>query len=386
MLVSTTQRRTHKCVGDLPSRSTFVAAPIDLSSDSRYYRHIGIIAIRAVDEERIPIIDAGGLVFRVGHVASLPAGGGTGGMETRPESLPLSPLPAVVGAAAQVAVSAQSLVFAAIPQRRGRPLRAQRRRRTHSSRDCMFLPNIFGGAAKRNPLVDRIDTWRVIAAWSKATRDLGRAEASAPAPGRRGSRRGARTDVVLLPEASLYGLRVARSGLRPHTVRPGMTHRRPHRASPVSSRAKTPHPPLRPALVLRENGGALYNATVGFAADGSTSSRTGSAIRGCPNSGRRQAKSPAPTSSTSPACRSTIACCYDVHFLADAADTLKSATAICSSFRVRGSKAHSRPRRLRTLARQHRMAITAASWGPAPGVPGKAAQASSTPPARSSPA
>lgn len=115
-------------------------------------------------------------------------------------------------------------------------------------------------------------------------------------------------------------------------------------------------------LVLSE-GGRLFNATVGFAPDGSRFLLYKKRHPWIPEDWATAGPDPHPLVRIGDL-NVTVACCYDVHFLArEARDTLDAADLLLfPSAWV--EERDSRLRRLSAIARAHRVQIAAANWGP----------------------
>lgn len=115
-------------------------------------------------------------------------------------------------------------------------------------------------------------------------------------------------------------------------------------------------------LVLDEDG-ARFNATVGYAPDGSRFLLYKKRHPWIPEEWATPGPDPYPLVSVGDR-RVTVACCYDVHFLArEARDTLDAADLLL--FPSAWVEEHdTRLRRLAAIARAHRVAIAAANWGP----------------------
>lgn len=167
------------------------------------------------------------------------------------------------------------------------------------------------------------------------------------------------SDVTLLPEMSLRGY-----------VSPAIEFDLTSFAEPIdgptalalSSLARKHATHLVGPLVLEENG-ALFNATVGFAPDGSRFLLYKKRNPWIPEEWATAGSDPYPLFTIN-SVTITVACCYDLHFVAreahetlDAADLLLFPSAWVE-------ERDSRPRRLSTIARTHRLAVAAANWGP----------------------
>lgn len=167
------------------------------------------------------------------------------------------------------------------------------------------------------------------------------------------------TDVVLLPETSLTGY-----------VSPDLDFDLSRFAEPIDGEtsralarlAREHQVHLFGPLVLEEDGDH-YNATVGFTPEGELLATYRKRHPWYPEDWATPGREPYPLLDIAGA-RVTIACCFDVHFLArdgraalDAADVLLFPSSWVE-------EVDSRPRRLRALARRHRLVVASANWGP----------------------
>lgn len=167
------------------------------------------------------------------------------------------------------------------------------------------------------------------------------------------------SDLALLPEMSLSGY-----------VSPAIDFDLSHFAEPIDgptpraladlARAHRTH--LVGPLVLAQDQ-RLYNATLGFAPDGSRFLLYKKRHPWIPEEWATPGTEPHPLVDIA-GVKVTVACCYDLHFLArearatlDAADLLLFPSAWVE-------ERDSRARRLAALARAHRIAVAAANWGP----------------------
>lgn len=167
------------------------------------------------------------------------------------------------------------------------------------------------------------------------------------------------TDLALLPEMSLSGY-----------VSPAFDFDLSGFAEPVDGPtavalgglARKHHTHLVGPLVLSEDG-RLFNATVGFAPDGSRFLLYKKRHPWMPEEWAAVGADPHPLVRVGDL-QVTVACCYDVHFLArEARDTLDAADLLLfPSAWV--EERDSRLRRLSAIARTHRMHVAAANWGP----------------------
>lgn len=115
-------------------------------------------------------------------------------------------------------------------------------------------------------------------------------------------------------------------------------------------------------LVLSD-AGRLFNATVGFAPDGSRFLLYKKRHPWIPEEWATAGSDPHPLFRVGDL-NVTVACCYDLHFLArEAKDTLDAADLLLfPSAWV--EERDSRLRRLSAIARAHRVQVAAANWGP----------------------
>jgi len=172
---------------------------------------------------------------------------------------------------------------------------------------------------------------------------------------------GTPADLVLLPEMALRGY-----------VSPQIEFDLTHFAEPIdgptalalAALAKKHRTHLVGPLVLAENG-ALFNATLGFAPGGSRFLLYKKRHPWIPEEWATPGPDPHPLFTVG-GLRVTVACCYDVHFLAREADALATLDAadllLFPSAWV--EERDSRLRRLTAIARTHRIAVAAANWGP----------------------
>ena len=170
-------------------------------------------------------------------------------------------------------------------------------------------------------------------------------------------RHGPATDLVLLPEASLTGY-----------VSPDLDFDLSRFAEPLdgataralSALAREHAAYLFGPLILEEDG-ACFNATVGFSPGGEHVVTYRKRHPWIPERWATAGTEPHPLVEIL-GLRVTIACCYDVHFLAEAKGTLDAADLLLfPSAWV--EETDSRPRRLKRIAQRHRLAVAAANWG-----------------------
>jgi predicted amidohydrolase len=169
---------------------------------------------------------------------------------------------------------------------------------------------------------------------------------------------GPATDLVLLPEASLTGY-----------VSPELDFDLTRFAEPIdgptaralASLAVRYETHLFGPSILEEDG-ECFNATLGFAPSGEHVVTYRKRHPWIPESWATPGREPYPLVEVAGA-KVTIACCFDVHFLArEAAETLNAADLLLfPSAWV--EEVDTRPRRLKTIARKHRVAVAAANWG-----------------------
>lgn len=167
------------------------------------------------------------------------------------------------------------------------------------------------------------------------------------------------TDLTLLPEMSLRGY-----------VSPAIDFDLSRFAEPIdgttavalATLARKHRTHLVGPLVLAE-GGFLFNATVGFAPDGSLFFLYKKRHPWIPEEWATPGPDPHPVFAIA-GVNVTVACCYDVHFLArEARETLDAADLLLfPSAWV--EERDSRLRRLSAIARAHRLHVAAANWGP----------------------
>jgi 5-aminopentanamidase len=170
--------------------------------------------------------------------------------------------------------------------------------------------------------------------------------------------RGAPTDLVLLPEASLSGY-VSETGTFDLAAFAEPIDGPTTRAVAALARRHRVH--LVAPLVLAE-GALRYNAMVGFDRNGDTIFTYRKRHPWFPESWAAPGEHAAPSIDIE-GLRVTIAVCFDVHFLeADAADALDAADLLLfPSAWV--EEEDSRPAMLAALARRHRVAVANANWG-----------------------
>jgi predicted amidohydrolase len=114
-------------------------------------------------------------------------------------------------------------------------------------------------------------------------------------------------------------------------------------------------------LILDE-AGKCFNATVGFAPSGEHVVTYRKRHPWIPEEWATAGREPYPLFEIA-GFRVTIACCYDVHFLADEATEVLDAADLLLFPSAWVEEVDSRPRRLRALARRHRVAVAGANWG-----------------------
>lgn len=174
--------------------------------------------------------------------------------------------------------------------------------------------------------------------------------------------RGPATDLVLLPEASLTGY-----------VSPELDFDLGRFKEPVdgptaqalAALAQKHGVHLFGPLVLEERGPTgqhLYNATIGFGPAGGRVALYRKRHPWIPEEWATAGREPYPLFEVAGA-KVTIACCYDVHFLADEAAAVLDAADLLLFPSAWVEETDTRPRRLRALARKHDLAIAAANWG-----------------------
>lgn len=168
---------------------------------------------------------------------------------------------------------------------------------------------------------------------------------------------GPAADIVLLPEASLTGY--VSPALEFDLTRFAERADGPT-ANALSTLAREHRTHLFGPLILREED-ALYNATIGFGPDGAHVMTYRKRHPWIPEEWATAGREPFPLFEVA-GLRTTIACCYDVHFLADEAAATLDAADLMLFPSAWVEEEDSRPRRLRALARRHRIAIAAANW------------------------
>lgn len=171
-------------------------------------------------------------------------------------------------------------------------------------------------------------------------------------------RHGPEADLVLLPEASLTGY-----------VSPELEFDLTRFAEPLEGPTATALAKLAERhrthlfgpLILEEEG-EYFNATVGFAPNGERIVVYRKRHPWIPEEWATKGREPYPRFEIGGR-QITIACCFDVHFLArEAAETLGAADLLLfPSAWV--EEVDTRPRRLRAIARKYEVAIAAANWG-----------------------
>ncbi|MBX3227570.1 MAG: carbon-nitrogen hydrolase family protein [Labilithrix sp.] len=196
----------------------------------------------------------------------------------------------------------------------------------------------------------RVTVVELPATWGEPERALAEVDAILAA--------GPATDLVLLPETSLTGY-----------VSPALDFDLTRFAEPLDGAtaqaladlARKHHTHLFGPLVLAE-GGHMYNTTIGFAPTGRHVATYRKRHPWIPETWASAGREPYPLF-TIAGRTVTIACCYDVHFLADdAAGALDRADVLLfPSAWV--EQVSTRLRRLERLAREHHLAIVAANWG-----------------------
>jgi predicted amidohydrolase len=166
------------------------------------------------------------------------------------------------------------------------------------------------------------------------------------------------TDLALLPEMSLTGY-----------VSPSLDFDLTRFAEPIdgptatklAALAKKYRTNLFGPLVLFE-GDAVYNATLGFTPEGERSVIYRKRHPWIPEEWATPGAEPHPLFEIDGK-RITIACCYDIHFVADEAASTLVAADILLFPSAWVEERDSRPRRLRALAHRFNVAIIAANWG-----------------------
>lgn len=185
-------------------------------------------------------------------------------------------------------------------------------------------------------------------------------------------RSGPPSDLVLLPETSLTGyvspeldFDLTRFGERID----GAT------AHALAALARKYETHLFGPLILEENAGhggrgstACFNATVGFSPRGEHVVTYRKRHPWIPEEWATAGKQPYPLfdvrAASGESFRVTIACCYDVHFLADeATETLDAADLLLFPSAWVEEDEDTRPTRLQEIAQHHRVAVAGANWG-----------------------
>lgn len=169
---------------------------------------------------------------------------------------------------------------------------------------------------------------------------------------------GPETDLVLLPEASLTGY-----------VSPELDFDLTRFAEPIdgataqafSALARRYRTHLFGPLIL-EDGDQYFNATVGFAPSGERIVLYRKRHPWIPEAWATKGSEPYPRFEVA-GLHVTIACCFDIHFLArEAGDTLRAADLLLfPSAWV--EEVDTRPRRLKAIARKYAVSVAAANWG-----------------------
>lgn len=170
---------------------------------------------------------------------------------------------------------------------------------------------------------------------------------------------GPATDLALLPEMALRGY-----------VSPALDFDLTSYAEPLGGAttvalgelAKMHRTHLVGPLVLEEEG-RLYNATVGFAPDGSRFLLYRKRHPWIPEEWATAGGDPHPLFTLGDL-KITVACCYDVHFLVEEARETLDAADLLLFPSAWVEERDSRLRRLSTIAREHRMHVAAANWAP----------------------
>lgn len=170
--------------------------------------------------------------------------------------------------------------------------------------------------------------------------------------------RGAATDLVLLPEASLTGY-VSGEGSFDLTALAEPIDGPTARAVGALARRHRVH--LVAPLVLAE-GGCHYNAMVGFDRDGEPSFTYRKRHPWFPETWATAGALPAPVVDIE-GTRVTIAVCFDVHFLEEDAAVALDAADLLLFPSAWVEEEDSRPAMLAALARRHRIAVANANWG-----------------------
>ena len=130
----------------------------------------------------------------------------------------------------------------------------------------------------------------------------------------------------------------------------------------LSALAKRHRTHLVGPLVLSEDE-RLFNATVGYAPDGSRFLLYKKRHPWIPEEWATPGPDPYPLVSVGDV-KVTVACCYDVHFLAREARATLDAANLLLFPSAWVEERDSRLRRLSAIARAHRIHIAAANWGP----------------------
>jgi 5-aminopentanamidase len=170
--------------------------------------------------------------------------------------------------------------------------------------------------------------------------------------------RGPPTDLVLLPEASLAGYVSADGDCDPTPYAEPLDG---PTARAVAGLARRHGTALIAPLVLEE-GGAFFNAMIGFGRGGERLFTYRKRHPWFPETWATAGAEPAPTIALE-GHRITLAVCFDVHFLEDdaapaleAADLLLFPSAWVEEYDTRAAM-------LAELARRHRVAVANANWG-----------------------
>lgn len=170
---------------------------------------------------------------------------------------------------------------------------------------------------------------------------------------------GPEADLVVLPEASLTGY-----------VSPQIDFDLTRFAEPLdgpsarglAALAKKHRMHLVGPLVLAE-GGCRFNATAGFTPDGEALFVYKKRHPWIPEEWATPGADPHPVFRVGDL-TVTVACCYDVHFLAREASDVLDAADLMLFPSAWVEERDSRLRRLSAIARAHRVAVAAANWGP----------------------
>ena len=173
---------------------------------------------------------------------------------------------------------------------------------------------------------------------------------------------GSATDLVLLPEASLTGY-----------VSPAIDFDLTRFAEPIdgptahtlAALAKKHATHLVGPLILREDA-CCFNATVGFAPDGTRTFLYKKRHPWIPEEWATPGADPHPLVDIA-GVAVTVACCYDLHFLAREAKDVLSEADVLLFPSAWVEERDSRPRRLANIARDYGLWVVAANWGP--GIP-----------------